>query len=40
MTAPARLPQWVYVPAAVGMVFVVLPLLAVAVKVDCRISGS
>jgi molybdate transport system permease protein len=27
-------PRWVYVPAAVGMVFVVAPLAAVAVKVD------
>ena len=28
------LPRWVYLPAAVGTVFVGLPLLAVAVKVD------
>ncbi len=28
------MPRWVYVPAAVGTVFVVLPLVAVAVKVD------
>lgn len=28
------MPRWVYVPAAAGMVFVVLPLAAVAVKVD------
>jgi molybdate transport system permease protein len=28
------LPRWVYIPAAVGTIFVVLPLLAVAVKVD------
>lgn len=34
MTAPARLPRWVYIPAAVGTVFVVLPLAAVALKVD------
>ena len=34
MTAPARLPQWVYVPAVAGAVFVALPLVAVAVKVD------
>jgi molybdate transport system permease protein len=27
-------PRWVYVPAAAGIVFVVLPLVAVAVKVD------
>jgi molybdate transport system permease protein len=30
----ARVPRWVYVPAAVGTIFVVLPLVAVAVKVD------
>jgi molybdate transport system permease protein len=34
LTAPSRLPRWVYVPAVVGTVFVVLPLVAVAVKVD------
>lgn len=34
MTGPARLPRWIYVPATVGTVFVVLPLVAVAVKVD------
>lgn len=28
------MPRWVYVPAAAGIVFVVLPLVAVAVKVD------
>ncbi|WP_345892122.1 ABC transporter permease [Mycolicibacterium sphagni] len=28
------LPSWVYVPAALGAVFVVLPLVAMAVKVD------
>lgn len=28
------LPRWVYIPSAVGMVFVVLPLLAIAIKVD------
>jgi molybdate transport system permease protein len=28
------LPRWVYVPAAVGTLFVVLPLLAIAIKVD------
>lgn len=28
------MPRWVYVPAAAGTVFVVLPLVAVAVKVD------
>ncbi|WP_232066559.1 ABC transporter permease [Mycobacterium parmense] len=31
---PTQLPRWVYVPAAAGTVFVVLPLLAIAVKVD------
>jgi molybdate transport system permease protein len=30
----AGVPRWVYVPAAAGIVFVVLPLVAVAVKVD------
>jgi molybdate transport system permease protein len=30
----ASLPRWVYVPAAVGATFVVLPLLAMALKVD------
>lgn len=29
-----HLPRWVYVPAAVGTVFVVLPLFAIAIKVD------
>jgi molybdate transport system permease protein len=28
------LPRWVYVPAALGAVFVVLPLFAIAIKVD------
>jgi molybdate transport system permease protein len=28
------LPRWIYVPAAVGALFVVLPLIAVAAKVD------
>lgn len=32
-TQPA-LPRWVYVPAALGAAFVVLPLVAMAVKVD------
>jgi molybdate transport system permease protein len=32
-TAPA-LPRWIYVPAAVGAFFVVLPLVAVVAKVD------
>ncbi len=34
MKRVAGLPRWVYVPAAVGTVFVALPLVAVAVKVD------
>jgi molybdate transport system permease protein len=28
------LPRWVYIPAAVGTLFVVLPLFAIAIKVD------
>ena len=34
MTRSAGLPRWIYLPAAAGALFVVLPLLAVAVKVD------
>lgn len=34
MNRPTGLPRWVYVPAVAGMMFVVLPLVAVAVKVD------
>ncbi|MBV9318623.1 MAG: molybdate ABC transporter permease subunit [Mycobacterium sp.] len=34
MNRPTGLPRWVYVPAIAGMMFVVLPLVAVAVKVD------
>ncbi|HYB36955.1 MAG TPA: ABC transporter permease [Mycobacterium sp.] len=34
MNRPAGLPRWVYIPAVVGTTFVVLPLVAVAVKVD------
>ncbi|MGH3560077.1 ABC transporter permease [Mycobacterium sp.] len=34
MNGPSRLPRWVYVPAVVGTAFVVLPLVAVAVKLD------
>jgi len=34
LKTPAALPRWVFVPAAVGVVFVVLPLAAMAVKVD------
>jgi molybdate transport system permease protein len=28
------LPRWIYIPAAIGVMFVVLPLIAVAAKVD------
>jgi molybdate transport system permease protein len=31
---PTGLPRWLYVPAALGVVFVGLPLVAIAVKVD------
>ena len=34
MNAAAGLPRWVYLPAAVGAAFVVLPLAAMAAKVD------
>ena len=34
MHRPTDLPRWVYVPAAAGTIFVVLPLLAIAIKVD------
>lgn len=34
MKTPSGLPRWVYVPAAVGTIFVLTPLAAVAVKVD------
>ena len=34
MTGPAALPRWVYVPAAAGALFVVLPLVAMALKVN------
>ena len=30
----AGLPRWIYIPAAIGALFVVLPLIAVAAKVD------
>jgi molybdate transport system permease protein len=33
-TLPARLPSWVYLPAAVGAAWIVLPVVAMAVKVD------
>jgi molybdate transport system permease protein len=34
LTARTGLPRWLYVPAAVGTVFVVLPLIAMAVKTN------
>jgi molybdate transport system permease protein len=34
LTASAGLPRWIYVPAAVGALFVVVPLVAVAARVD------
>lgn len=34
MTPSAGLPRWLYLPAAAGAIFVVLPLLAVAARVD------
>lgn len=34
MDRPAGLPRWLYVPAAIGLLFVGLPLVAMAVKVD------
>ncbi|WP_197377401.1 ABC transporter permease [Mycolicibacterium baixiangningiae] len=34
MTEGSALPRWIYVPAAVGALFVALPLVAVAAKVD------
>ena len=34
MTPAAHLPRWVYVPAAAGAVFVILPLVAMAAKVN------
>ncbi len=34
LTASAGLPRWIYVPAAIGALFVVVPLIAVAAKVD------
>lgn len=34
MQAGTELPSWVYLPAAVGTVFIGLPLIAVAIKVD------
>ncbi|SEH78534.1 molybdate transport system permease protein [Mycolicibacterium rutilum] len=34
MNASAGLPRWIYVPAALGAVFVALPLIAIAARVD------
>lgn len=34
MNRPTHLPRWLYVPAVAGMVFVVLPLAAVAARVN------
>jgi molybdate transport system permease protein len=34
LTTSAGLPRWIYLPAAVGALFVLLPLVAVAAKVD------
>jgi molybdate transport system permease protein len=33
LSQPAGLPRWIYLPAAVGVVFVALPLVAIAAKV-------
>lgn len=38
--AQVPLPRWVYLPAAVGAVFVVLPLLAMTLKVDWPRLGT
>jgi molybdate transport system permease protein len=37
---PAALPRWVYLPAAAGAVFVVLPLVALAFKADWPRFGA
>lgn len=34
LTASAGLPRWLYVPAAVGALFVAVPLVAIALRVD------
>ncbi|MCP9275142.1 ABC transporter permease [Mycolicibacterium sp. CAU 1645] len=34
VTGNATLPRWIYVPAALGVVFVALPLVAIVVRVD------
>lgn len=36
----SAVPRWIFVPAAVGMLFVVLPLVALAARVDLREFGS
>lgn len=40
VTPATSLPRWVYLPAAVGALFVVVPLLAIALKVDWPRFGS
>jgi molybdate transport system permease protein len=40
VTNPPRLPRWIYVPAAAGAIFVVLPLVAMVAKVDWPQFGS
>ncbi|CQD19113.1 molybdate ABC transporter permease [Mycolicibacterium conceptionense] len=40
MTIPPRLPRWIYLPAALGAIFVVLPLAALVAKVDWPRFGS
>src|SRR3954454_18145696 len=37
---PLGLPGWIYVPAAVGAAFVLLPLVAIVAKVDWTHFGS
>lgn len=40
MSRSAGLPRWIYVPAAIGAIFVALPLVAVATRVDWPRFGS
>lgn len=40
MTNSPRLPHWIYLPAAVGAIFVMLPLAAMVAKVDWPQFGS
>ncbi|MBU9765262.1 molybdate ABC transporter permease subunit [Mycobacterium sp. TNTM28] len=40
MTNPPRLPRWIYLPAAAGALFVLLPLVAMVAKVDWPQFGS